>query len=167
MPPPDEEALRIYLILPAYDRFNDSKNHKQLQTPFGRAALKLERKYAKILSTWWSNVSMVFFERLVGVYKRIVNDLLRDMQVQTLSGSIDDFPSVRFERSLYVALKMLHWFFIINARHRKERLPYETFYMTDLKTLIDLKRDYFNWITNHGSPPNVGYIAILSIAQIQ
>lgn len=158
-PPPDEEALRIYLILPAYDRFEDPRDYKQLQSLFGRAVLGLEKKYADTLITWWSNTSIAFFGRLVGVYKRIVHRILRSMQVHTLSGAVDDYPSVRYDNNLCVALKMLKLLFVINAKYRTERVPYEAFYMTDLKALIDLQRDYFNWISNRPSPPNVRCIA--------
>lgn len=74
--PADVETLRIYLILPLYHEFINSKNFLHLHTPFAKALLGLDKIPFKIISNWFASQSLDYFERLVGIYKETVKYLM-------------------------------------------------------------------------------------------
>jgi E3 ubiquitin-protein ligase HERC4 len=74
--PADVETLRIYLILPLYHEFINSKNFLRLHTPFAKALLGLEKIPFKIISNWFASQSLDYFEKLVNIFKETVKYLL-------------------------------------------------------------------------------------------
>ena len=70
--PPDVETLRIYLILPFYHEFVNSKHQEKLHTTFSRAVQKLSEIPRRIVCKWWAETSLEYFEHLVINYKNVV-----------------------------------------------------------------------------------------------
>lgn len=146
--PADIEVLRIYLLLPIYHEFINSKNYEKLHTPFGRAVLNLTKIPLNILTQWWAEQSTDYFERMVENYKSVVMHILTFKFGENSSAT--ETPTVTFEPNLDVALKMLKLLYQINTNHRTNRLSYELFYLPDLSDMIDLQRDFYNWSQNQG-----------------
>lgn len=144
--------LRVYLILPCYHEFVNSKNYEKLHTPFGRAVLNLTKISKNILKTWWAEQSIDYFERLVENYKDVVMHILRFKFAKNNSNSSDiELPSVNYEPNLEAALKMLEILFDINMNQRKERLSYEKFYLPDITEMVNLQKDFYRWSQGHVS----------------
>lgn len=142
--PADVEVLRIYLTLPIYHEFINSKNYPKLHSPFSQALLSLNKIPLTILSEWWAHQPIEYFERLVEncrhVIAHIINYNFPKLNDSTL------LPFVKYERNLDLALKTIELFFRINLSKRKQRVPYESFYLPDLLELVDLQKDYLLWI---------------------
>lgn len=74
--PGDIETLRIYIILPLYHEFMNSKNYQQLHSPFGKALLDLGKNPVSKVIRWWAVQTPEYFERLVDIYKEVVKYLM-------------------------------------------------------------------------------------------
>lgn len=70
--PADVETLRIYLLLPLYHEFINSKNYEKLHTPFSNAVIRLNEIPRKIVAKWWSQTPLEWFEHLVSSFKNVV-----------------------------------------------------------------------------------------------
>lgn len=126
-----------------------------LHTPFSRAVLGLKKIPQSIVSQWYANVSIEYFERLVENYKNVVWHIInynfkRNTPVQHNSESSieNDLPVVTYEQNLECALKMLHFLFQININQRSQRVAYEIFYLHELAESVNLQQDYFRWSQN-------------------
>lgn len=143
--------LRVYLILPIYHEFINSKNHEQLHTPFSRAVLSLNKIPLNIVTLWWGDQSIEYFERLVENYKSVVMHIITFKFAKgDADSSNPELPMVTYEPNLDMALKMLKLLFQINNNHRTNRLSYETFYLADIADVIDLQRDFYRWSQSQG-----------------
>lgn len=75
--PAHVEALRIYLVLPLYHEFANSRNNPVLHSPFSLTVLKkLPEIPRNILKRWWSWQSDEYFERLVECFKGVVTHVI-------------------------------------------------------------------------------------------
>lgn len=74
--PADVETLRLYLILPIYHEFVNSKNYETLHTPFSNAVLRLKEIPRKIVVMWWAQTPIDWFENLVSNYKNVVAHII-------------------------------------------------------------------------------------------
>lgn len=70
--PADVETLRVYMLLPFYHEFVNSKNYEKLHIPFSKAVLSLTDIPKKIVGKWWSQLSADWFEHLVAYYRDVV-----------------------------------------------------------------------------------------------
>lgn len=70
--PADVETLRIFLILPLYHEFVNSKKYEKLHTPFSNAVVKLNEIPRKIVAKWWAQMPSDWFEHLVSNYKNVI-----------------------------------------------------------------------------------------------
>lgn len=75
--PPDIESLRVYLTLPFYHEFSNPKQHKKLHQPFAKAVLSLAPNPQRVIGCWWSMASREYFERLVDIFKNVVDFIIR------------------------------------------------------------------------------------------
>lgn len=149
--PADIEVLRVYLLLPLYHEFINSKNYEKLHTPYGRAVLNLAKIPQNILSHWWAEQPLDYFERLVENYKDVIIHILTFKFADNKSHTPDDeLPSVTFEPNLDMALKMLKLLYHINMNQRTNRLSYETFYLTAITDMINLQKDFYRWSQSQG-----------------
>lgn len=151
--PADVEVLRVYLLLPIYHEFINSKNYEKLHTPFARAVIGLTHLPLTILTNWWSKQSSDYFERLVESYKGVVMHILTFKFAK--SNNISDteemeLPTVTYEPNLDVSLKMLKLLNEINMNQRSNRLSYETFYLPDITDMVNLQKDFYRWSQAQG-----------------
>ncbi|KAI2658144.1 putative E3 ubiquitin-protein ligase HERC4 [Labeo rohita] len=70
--PPDIEALRLYLTLPECPLLSNPNNYTTLTIPFAKAVVTLKDTPIKVLGNWWSKFEPAVFQRLVELYKEII-----------------------------------------------------------------------------------------------
>lgn len=73
----DVEALRIYLILPLYHEFVNSKNYENLHMPVLSALLRFKRLLKNVVLKWWAETDSDWFERLVLSFKDVAIYILK------------------------------------------------------------------------------------------
>lgn len=139
--PADVEVLRIYLTLPHYHEFANSKNYEKLHSPFSRAVLNLKDIPKTIISNWWANQSNEYFECLVEKFKGVVMYIIGIELKKVGAGS-----KAMFETHLELALKTLALLSNINDSKRAKRIRYEQFYLPELLDFMDLQSDYVHWV---------------------
>lgn len=151
--PPDVETLRIYLVLPLYHEFVNSKNYHKLHTPFCKVMLNLDKIPLKILSGWYSVTSVDYFERLVGVFKDVVNYFLH---FELPKIQIEVNKQVMFDHNFFVALNMLSLLYHVNHQQRMDKVPYETFHVPEITEHFEIRQDYIAWCADLS--PNSFYL---------
>uniref|UniRef100_A0A452II49 HECT-type E3 ubiquitin transferase n=1 Tax=Gopherus agassizii TaxID=38772 RepID=A0A452II49_9SAUR len=122
--PPDVEAMRIYLILPEFPLFQDSKHYITLTLPLAMAILRLDTNPSKVLDNWWSQVCPRYFLRLVNLYKSAV--------VYLLNGRKTLLIPVLFSSYITAALRLLE------KLHKVRGNP-------GISNLVDIQEDYLMW----------------------
>lgn len=144
--PPDIETLRIYLILPLYHEFVNSKNYLKLHIPFSRAVLNLHLNPLKIIQIWWSTQSRDYFERLVEIYKNVVCYII---QFQ-LKKQFDEEGKqlIFYDTNLSLMLNTMVLLFRVNHFQRVNKVPYDIFHIPELTETVNLQHDYIRWITD-------------------
>lgn len=138
--PADIETLRIYLILPLYHEFVNSKHYRTLHAPFCRAVLQLTQNPRTIILRWWCDQSKDYFERLVDIFRGVVSYII-DYQVKTTAGAK---PRVEYDANLELALNTMRLLFAAN--HHSKKVPYDVFTIPELTENIDLRSDYVSWL---------------------
>lgn len=133
------ETLRIYLLLPLYHEFVNSKHYRTLHSPFCKAVLQLTQNPQAIVLRWWSNQSKDYFERLVEIFKGVVYYII-DYNVKT-SGTK---PRIVYDTSLELSLNTLRLLF--HANHQSNKVSYDVFTIPELIDNIDLRSDYVSWL---------------------
>ncbi|KAL7982104.1 hypothetical protein Chor_001161 [Crotalus horridus] len=136
--PPDVEAMRIYLILPEFPLFQDSKYYVTLTLPLATAILRLDKNPSKVLENWWSQVCPEYFLRLVDVYK--------DAVVYLLNGKKTLQIPVLYSSYITAALKLLEKLHKVNQK--ANHIEYDKFYIPEISNLIDIQEDYLMWFLN-------------------
>uniref|UniRef100_A0A8C4JDQ7 HECT-type E3 ubiquitin transferase n=1 Tax=Dromaius novaehollandiae TaxID=8790 RepID=A0A8C4JDQ7_DRONO len=133
--PPDVEAMRIYLILPEFPLFQDSKYYITLTLPLAMAILRLDTNPSKVLDNWWSQVCPRYFLRLVDLYKGAV--------VYLLSGRKTLLIPVLFSSYITAALRLLEKLHKVNQKVK--HVEYDKFYIPEISSLVDIQEDYLMW----------------------
>ncbi|OXB72100.1 UNVERIFIED_CONTAM: hypothetical protein H355_012400 [Colinus virginianus] len=133
--PPDVEAMRIYLILPEFPPFQDSKYYITLTLPLAMAILRLDTNPSKVLDNWWSQVCPRYFLRLVDLYKGAV--------VYLLSGRKTLLIPVLFSSYITAALRLLEKLHKVNQKVK--HIEYDKFYIPEISSLVDIQEDYLMW----------------------
>lgn len=143
--PADIETLRIYLILPLYHEFANSKHYKTLHSPFCKAVLQLTKNPQIIVLRWWCNQSRDYFERLVEIFKGVVSHIIAySVKLTHVPIGESTKPRVTYDESLELALNVMRLLF--NANQRSKKVPYSVFTIPELAEIIDLRADYINWL---------------------
>uniref|UniRef100_A0A1L8DT79 Putative hect e3 ubiquitin ligase n=1 Tax=Nyssomyia neivai TaxID=330878 RepID=A0A1L8DT79_9DIPT len=140
--PPDVETLRIYLILPLYHEFINSKNYPKLHTPFCQAVLRLSECPARIVHRWWSEQSIEYYERLIECFKGVVTYIVNFQYRQDASTRL----VIGYEKNLHMALSLLLNLFVTNHKYRTEKVPCDVFHINDLHETVDIQKDYVMWL---------------------
>ncbi|PNF22147.1 putative E3 ubiquitin-protein ligase HERC4 [Cryptotermes secundus] len=138
--PPDVETLRLYLILPLYHEFDNPKNYTVLHNPFGRTFLTLKTEASKIVGLWWSSTSLDYFERLIRVFKNVVMYILR--KTENVNQEI-----VNWDHDMEIPLEVLGKLNKLNNNVDGLKVPYDSFYLTELTEKVDVRLDYLRWLT--------------------
>lgn len=105
--PADVETLRLYLILPLYHEFVNSKNYEHLHTTFSNAVLRLKDIPKKIIAIWWAQTPVDWFENLVSNYKNVVAHIISFKIAANSSGT--------FEKKVLISFK--NYIFSFTSRH--------------------------------------------------
>ncbi|XP_055876418.1 probable E3 ubiquitin-protein ligase HERC4 isoform X4 [Biomphalaria glabrata] len=137
--PLDEEALRVYLILPECHFFDQTELYSSIICPFAQSFLSLSKVNLIRIKFWWPMNQACFFDRLILIYKKCFKYLL-EPQLQKKS-----LLEVRkCQSALFISLEMLKGLNEVNETNG-EILPYNIFYVAELKEKVDIKEDYTNW----------------------
>ncbi|KAL7036552.1 hypothetical protein ACKWTF_008846 [Chironomus riparius] len=139
--PPDVETLRIYLTLPLYHEFVNSKHYAKLHTPFCKTILSLEQVPRKVITGWYALTSCDYFERLVDIFKDVVKYFIHF----DTSKVVGQGKQVQFENNFFIALNMLSLLFHTNHQQRKEKVPYDLFHVQEITDVFEIRQDYFSW----------------------
>uniref|UniRef100_A0A674ITA9 HECT-type E3 ubiquitin transferase n=1 Tax=Terrapene triunguis TaxID=2587831 RepID=A0A674ITA9_9SAUR len=137
--PPDVEAMRIYLILPEFPLFQDSKHYITLTLPLAMAILRLDTNPSKVLDNWWSQVCPRYFLRLVNLYKGAV--------VYLLNGRKTLLIPVLFSSYITAALRLLEKLHKVRGKHvcfgtvQCHSLGLSDLFHTDPSSLSNVGRD--------------------------
>ncbi|KAL9905493.1 probable E3 ubiquitin-protein ligase HERC4 isoform X2 [Glossina fuscipes] len=142
--PADVETLRIYLVLPLYHEFVNSKNYERLHTPFSTAITRLTEIPRKIVAKWWSQTSSEWFEQLVSNFKNVVAYII-SFKVSQNTGQ-GEKTLITYNRHLMAALKLLVFLHRINNTERKTKLHYELFHWPELTDFVDIQQEYLHWL---------------------
>ncbi|XP_053384737.1 probable E3 ubiquitin-protein ligase HERC4 isoform X2 [Mercenaria mercenaria] len=137
--PPDVEALRLYLILPYLHMFEQPKYYSTLIEPLGKSIISLEKPASRVLDLWWGSFTSPFFLRVVYVFKETVIYILQLPDPQQLKEM-----ETRYQ-ALFISLEVLKKLNIVNEQNG-QIIPYNKFYINDLKDKVNLKGDYVNWV---------------------
>ncbi|XP_037043609.1 probable E3 ubiquitin-protein ligase HERC4 isoform X1 [Bradysia coprophila] len=144
--PADIETLRIYLILPLYHEFVNSKHYKTLHSPFCKAVLALTKNPQTIVLRWWCSQSKDYYERLVEIFKGVVSYII-DYNVKVFGAK----PRIQYDAYLELSLNVMRLLFAANTQ--SEKVPYSVFTIPELTENIDLRSDYVSWLMDK-SPMN-------------
>lgn len=151
--PPDVETLRIYLVLPLYHEFLNSKNYQKLHTPFCKTLLNIEKIPLKIISGWYSTTSIDYFERLVEIFRDIVKYFLH---FELTKIQLQSNKQILYESNFFMALNVLSLLYHINHQQRKEKVPYDLFNVPEITEYFEIRQDYISWCADLN--PNSFYL---------
>ncbi|XP_058461003.1 probable E3 ubiquitin-protein ligase HERC4 isoform X2 [Malaya genurostris] len=142
--PADVETLRVYLTLPMYHEFINSKNYLKLHSPFSQAFQNLQKIPHKIVSLWWSNQTREYFERLVDNFKSVILYIIHFKFPKVVG--CEEKQEIRYEPNLVSMLNILAILYKINHFERSQKLPKQLFHVNEIDDLIDIRLDYVRWV---------------------
>ncbi|XP_075163815.1 HECT and RLD domain containing E3 ubiquitin ligase 4 isoform X2 [Haematobia irritans] len=143
--PADVETLRIFLILPLYHEFVNSKNYERLHTPFSNAVIKLNEIPRKIVAKWWSQTSTEWFEHIVSNYKDVIAYII-SFKIPHNMGDASEKRLVTYNSNLTAALNLIVFLHDINHKERKDKIHYESFHWSELSDFVDVQQNYIHWL---------------------
>ncbi|XP_030385071.1 probable E3 ubiquitin-protein ligase HERC4 isoform X2 [Scaptodrosophila lebanonensis] len=144
--PADVESMRIYLLLPLYHEFVNSKHYKTLHVPFINAIFNLTENPKKVLKKWWSLTPLDYFEHMVNTFMHVVVHIVSFKLGIVVNHSAERQPRLLpYNNDLHMVLRLLDKLARIN-NEREERLNYQLFHWTDLSDYIDVQQEYIRWI---------------------
>ncbi|CAG9769467.1 unnamed protein product [Ceutorhynchus assimilis] len=143
--PPDVESLRIYLLLPLYHEFNNSKQFVKLQKPFASAMLRLKESARKVVGSWWSKTTTDYFEKLVNIFKNVASYIMRNQ-------NIPHGRSIFYDAALVAMLDMMAYLNKLNHNVPDGlKVPFDIFHINDLHDYLDVRVDYVLWLMDNES----------------
>ncbi|XP_058829831.1 probable E3 ubiquitin-protein ligase HERC4 isoform X2 [Topomyia yanbarensis] len=142
--PADVETLRVYITLPMYHEFINSKNYLKLHSPFSQAVQNLQKIPFKIVTQWWSHQTKEYFERLVDNFKSVILYIIHFKFPKVVSS--DERQEIRYEANLASMLNILAILYKINHTQRSQKLSQEQFHINEIDDLIDIRLDYVRWV---------------------
>ncbi|XP_068143352.1 probable E3 ubiquitin-protein ligase HERC4 [Drosophila tropicalis] len=146
--PADVESMRVYLLLPLYHEYVNSKHYKSLHVPFAKAIFSLTENPHKVLKKWWSQTTMEYYEHMVNNFLHVVVHIVSfKMGLNVLNHQASDTQQrlLPYNLELEVILRLLQYLCEIN-NEREERLNYQLFHWTELSDYVDVQREYLRWI---------------------
>uniref|UniRef100_B4N542 GK20388 n=1 Tax=Drosophila willistoni TaxID=7260 RepID=B4N542_DROWI len=146
--PADVESMRVYLLLPLYHEYVNSKHYKSLHVPFAKAIFRLTENPHKVLKKWWSQTPMEYYEHMVNNYLHVVVHIVSfKMGLSVLNHQALETQQrlLPYNLELEVILRLLQYLSVIN-NEREERLNYQLFHWTELSDYVDVQREYVRWI---------------------
>ncbi|KAH8371053.1 hypothetical protein KR093_006003, partial [Drosophila rubida] len=166
--PADTESMRLYLLLPLYHEFVNSKHYKELHVPFAVATFNLTENPRKVLYKWWAQTPIEYFEQMVNSYLHVVMHIISfkmGLEVidynQRLNQNQNGLKMLPRNKDLEVALYMLTSMFAVNE-HREDRLIYQHFHLPDLTDYVDVQQEYLRWaLAETQTPFNICHFPFL------
>ncbi|KAK7003641.1 E3 ubiquitin-protein ligase HERC4 [Biomphalaria glabrata] len=134
--PPDVEALRVYLILPECHLFNQPALYSSIICPFAKSLLSLSKVALDKIKSWWCLNKASHFERLILIYKNCIKYLLK------LPPTTNSSEACKRQTAINLSMEMLKLLNEINDEN--QIIPYQMFYIPELKEVINIKEDYIN-----------------------
>lgn len=149
--PPDVEALRVYILLPLYHEFINTKNYKSLHTPFAFAVTTMNEIPRRILVKFWTE--MDYFDQIVNNYRNIVSYILNfKFQIYKIPDTGQEIKVIVEDPDLIASLNFLAFLYKINQTERKFKCPYDLFVLPELSDMaLEVQNDYFNWLKSPAS----------------
>ncbi|KAM7357848.1 HECT and RLD domain containing E3 ubiquitin ligase 4 isoform 2-T4 [Cochliomyia hominivorax] len=144
--PADVETLRVYLLLPFYHEFVNSKNYEKLHIPFSNSILNLNDIPRKIVAKWWAQTPAEWFEQIITHYRDVVAYII-SFKIPPVVGSQTGKRLIRYNSNLVAAIKMLIFLHTTN-KERKDILHYELFQWSELQDFVDIQQEYIQWLFN-------------------
>ncbi|ENN74042.1 hypothetical protein YQE_09366, partial [Dendroctonus ponderosae] len=142
--PPDVESLRVYLILPLYHEFNNTKQYAKLQKPFATQVLRLKQPANKVVREWWSMMTADYFEKLINIFKNVASHILRNQ-------NIPQGRTVFYDSALVAMLDIMVFLNKLNHNIDGLKVPYDIFHMNELHDYLDVRFDYVLWLSDNDS----------------
>ncbi|KAH8259636.1 hypothetical protein KR026_008191 [Drosophila bipectinata] len=145
--PADVESMRLYLLLPLYHEFVNSKHYKSLQVPFAHAIFKLTENPRKVLMKWLAQTPADYFEHIVQNFLHVVIHIISfKMGLAAINSSAERQQRLLpYNKELETILKMMQTLCVINNL-RDVKLNYQLFYWPDLSDYADVQQEYVKWI---------------------
>lgn len=145
--PADVESMRLYLLLPLYHEFVNSKHYKSLQVPFANAIFKLTENPRKVLMRWLAQTPADYFEHIVQNFLHVVIHIISfKMGLAAVNPAAERHQRLLpYNSELETILKMMQTLCLINNL-RDVRLNYQLFYWPDLSDYADVQQEYVKWI---------------------
>lgn len=141
-PPPDIEALRVYLLLPECSVYQNGEQFENIVIPFSEAILRLSTDARKVLMRWWSSLPSTFFSRTMKMFQDCVKYLLHFPPPKFITEE-----AVRRQAALATCLNVLEQLNTVNTESG-DIVPFKQFYIPEIQATIDIRADFFNWIQN-------------------
>ncbi|CAH3029533.1 unnamed protein product [Porites evermanni] len=140
-PPPDIEALRVYLLLPEFSIYQKEEQYDAIVIPFGEAILRLSVDAGKVLRRWWSTLPSTYFSHTMKMFQDCVKYLLHFPPPKLKD------EAIRRQAGLANCLGVLEQLHVVNTESGYI-VPFNQFYIPEIQQTIDIRADYFNWIQN-------------------
>ncbi|XP_023035510.2 probable E3 ubiquitin-protein ligase HERC4 [Drosophila willistoni] len=141
--PADVESLRVYLILPLYHEFANSKLYSRLHAPFAQAIFRLSDEHRNIVMKWFSQMPMDYFKDMVENFLLAAVYIMRSLIPRAAQLGSQLLPH---NCELHEILKLVEYFYIINIERESDRLTNEFFYLNELTKFIDIKLEYYEYM---------------------
>ncbi|XP_034481050.1 probable E3 ubiquitin-protein ligase HERC4 isoform X1 [Drosophila innubila] len=144
--PADVESMRLYLLLPLYHEFVNSKHYKTLHVPFALATFKLTDNPRKVLEKWWSHTPSEYFEQMVNNFLHVVMHIISfKMGIEVINHNEPRQKKLLpNNKDLEIVLRLLDNLCRVNNL-REDRLSYQLFHWPDLMDYVDVQQEYFRW----------------------
>lgn len=140
-PPPDIEALRVYLLLPECSVYKREEHYDAIIIPFSEVILRLSAEAGKVLRRWWSTLPSTYFSHTIKMFQDCVKYLLRFPPPNVRE------EAIRRQAALSNCLRVLQQLHVVNS-DSGDIVAFNQFYIPDIQETIDIRADYFNWIQN-------------------
>ncbi|XP_017842940.1 probable E3 ubiquitin-protein ligase HERC4 isoform X1 [Drosophila busckii] len=145
--PADAESMRIFLLLPLYHEFVNSKHYKSLHVPFAKATAKLTENPRKLLEKWWAQTPIDYFEQIVNNFLHVVIHIVSfKLGIEVINhNETRQKKLLPYNSELDDVLRLLDHLCRVNNK-REERLNYQLFHWPDVSDYIDVQQEYLRWI---------------------
>ncbi|XP_032598724.1 probable E3 ubiquitin-protein ligase HERC4 isoform X1 [Drosophila grimshawi] len=154
--PADVESMRLYLLLPLYHEFVNSKHYKTLHVPFANATFKLTQNPRKVLEKWWGQTPSEYFEHMVNSFLHVAMHIISfKMGIEVINTNEPRQKRVLpYNSDLETVLRLLAHLCHVNDQ-RDERLNYQLFHWPDLSDYVDVQQEYLSWIMSDSNEFNI------------
>jgi len=149
-PPPDVEALRVFLTLPYLHFFDNPKFYDTIICPFTNSLLHtLDKNAHTVLESWWCILGSAYLLKLVQIYKKVLLHILNESQTTS------EHQLIIRRRGIYTCVEMLKRLNMVNMSSASSHdgvqlIPYEEFYVPELRDKVDLRKDFIHWLNFTG-----------------